>query len=264
MPHALRVYKSCCASGIDEHLSMAIANVVAMSRNQSEDLSRQAVVDILCEGGFEEEPAEAITDALSHCFLSERFKSTYAPNKLKVSLVRAKVSTSRANAILEAIEPCIVTGRNAEVRAPIKHPPSPGKVVMCDFSFLRKPEMQKERRAIVVSRKSGSPGRVTVVPVSKSETNGEHPHHYEFPPRRYPFFHDSQPVWAVCDHLYTVSLTRLWQVNVRRRPTIPSISDDDLESIRRMVGTALGVLPLTDHFSHEIEVAPAEGAFSAP
>ncbi len=241
---------------------MTIANVVALSRDQSQDFQRDSVISVLCDGGFGEEPAEAIADAVSHCFLSERFNGTFSTSRLKVALVRARIASASADTILAAIDPCVVSGRNAEVRSPVRHPPAPGRVVMCDFSFLRKPEMQKERRAIVISRRGLSSGRVTVVPVSKSDTNSEQPHHHKFEAGRYQFFHAREPVWAVCDHVYTVSLNRLWQVNVNRRPTIPTISDDDLANVRRLVGTALGVYPLTISFPHGIANTPAEEVFS--
>ena len=101
--------------------------------------------------------------------------------------------------------------------------------------------MQKQRRAIVISPRGKTDyGRCTVVPVSKKPSIDGGAFYFEFPPGRYPFFHGEDPVWAVCDHVYVVSIARLWQVNVARKPTLPAITDDELRSIRVLVGTALG------------------------
>jgi uncharacterized protein YifN (PemK superfamily) len=148
----------------------------------------------------------------------------------------------RAAALLAAIDPCVTTGRDAEVRAPIPHVPSAGRVVMCDFTFLAKPEMQKQRRAIVVSKRFASiKRRCKIIPVSKDPSNAGHPLHHEFPAGSYSFFHATEPVWAVCDHVYTVGLHRLWQINVARKPVLPLIAEADMTAIREMLGTSFGV-----------------------
>jgi uncharacterized protein YifN (PemK superfamily) len=113
---------------------------------------------------------------------------------------------------------------------------------MCDFGYLMPPEMQKERRTIVVSTRSGSGRqRCAIIPVSMTPSRIQNRHHLEFQAGRYPFFHPQNPVWAVCDHVYTVALERLWQVNIDRRPHIPHIGDDDLREVRNRIGMALGI-----------------------
>ena len=185
--------------------------------------------------------AEALRDALRNCFPSERFKVHFARITLKAALVRAGMTPRQADVLLAAIESAVVTPHNAEIRRPVKHPPGPGRVVMCNFNYLTTPEMQKERRAIVVSsRSSSSAGRCSVVPVSMSAPRNVNPHYYEFPAGAYRFFHSERPVWAVCDHVYTVSLERLWWINVNRKPILPAISDADLLSIRTLIGTIFG------------------------
>ena len=77
-----------------------------------------------------------------------------------------------------------------------------------------------------------------VVPVSKDSSNDGHALHHRFEPGSYPFFHAHDPVWAVCDHVYTVSLDRLWQINLHRRPVLPPISSADLGAIKTLLGTS--------------------------
>lgn len=241
MPHGLRVYGTLCETDLNGERALAVGNIVATARGPTGFYNEEVVVNLLCDAGFTEEQGEAVARALACCFPSERFKRSFTAAALKFNMVRSGISAACADAVLDAIDPCITTGRDAEVRAPIPHVPGPGRVVMCDFTFLAKPEMQKQRRAIVVSKRFSSiKGRCKVVPVSKDPSNGGHPLHHEFAPGAYPFFHQTEPVWAVCDHVYTVGLGRLWQVNVNRKPQLPPISDADLEAIRGMLGTSFG------------------------
>jgi uncharacterized protein YifN (PemK superfamily) len=221
---------------------MAIAQIVEASKIAPFEYKPEQIVDDLCENGVREEMAEALRDAMQNCFFSERFKIHFARGARKASLVRAGMTARQAEVFLAALEPSVVTPHYAEIRRPIKHVPGPGHVVMCNFNYLIQPEMQKERRAIVVSsRSSASVGRCTVVPVSMSAPHNPNPHYHEFRPGAYPFFHSDHPVWAVCDHVYTVSIARLWMVNVNRRPQLPQISEADLRAIRTLLGTIFGM-----------------------
>lgn len=241
MPHGLRVYRALSEADYNPEQALAIATIVASARGDVEPFRRQATIDLFEDAGFEEEQAEILTDALACCFLTERFRQNFEASRIKFRLVRAGLSAACADQFLAAIDPCVLSGRDAEVRAPIPHVPSPGRVVMCDFSFLKKPEMQKQRRAIVVSRRYASiTGRCCVVPVSMHAQNAGHPLHLEFQPGAYNFFHQTNPVWALCDHVYTVGLNRLWQVNIGRKPAIPLISEQHMNDIRAMLGTAFG------------------------
>lgn len=242
MPNALRVYTTLKGVGVQDDKALAVAALVATSKTPDAIYREGDAVDVLFDAGFEEPLAEAVARAIANCFPSQKFCRTYNRTQLKTALVRGQWSAATSETFLDALEPCIVTPSTREVRAPVKHPPGAGKVVMCDFSFLKRPEMQKERRAIVVSTRSASgSGRCMVVPVSKTEAAEPNSHHHRFEAGSYPFFHPTEPVWAVCDHLYTVSLSRLWQINIRDRATIPSISADDLAAVRKLVGTSLGL-----------------------
>ena len=224
-------------------MALAIADVVEQSKSEDAIYDSESLLDALCDAGFNEELAETVRDAVRNCFFTQRFRGHFDRADLKYHLVRnGKWTGAAAEAFLDALTPSVLTPHHAEIRQPVLHQPSPGRVVMCDFRFLRKPEMQKERRAIVVSaRTPNNTGRCTVVPVSKLPSNGD-PHHFEFTPGTYPFFHPTEPVWATCDHIYTVSLERLWMVNVNRRPmTTATITMQHLTDIRNLMGTVLGV-----------------------
>ena len=242
MPHALRIYKSLKVAGLTDIEAMCIAEEVERARSEPAVYDREKIIDRLCDGGFAEDLSESLCAVLRNCYLAQRFSAHFKPTPLKTNLVRSKMTAATADALLAAIDSCVVSPRTFERRQPVIHQPSPGRVVMCDFTFLRKPEMQKERRAIVVSaRSSNATGRCTVVPVSKLMAAIPNPAHYRFSPAAYPFFHKSEPVWAICDHIYTVSLERLWMVNISHRPA-PSaaISAQHLADIRALLGTTLG------------------------
>ncbi|MGE7414129.1 type II toxin-antitoxin system PemK/MazF family toxin [Methylobacterium tarhaniae] len=234
------MFKALKSLGFSEDQALAVGGVMEVARTPDRSFDREITLDTLCDGGFEERTAEALVDALRHCFFSEKATAQYEKTKLKTALVRGGIASDNAEAFLSALDGSVVTRRNAEVRRPVIHPPSPGRVVMCDFTHLVKPEMIKERRAIVISSRSQSiSGRCTVVPVSKSPPRNDNPSYFKFEPGTYAFFHKTDPVWAVCDHVYTVSLTRLWMVNVNRRPEMPSIAAAELSGIRALVGTVL-------------------------
>lgn len=250
MPHSIRVFRALRTTNFSEPQALAVAAVIESARTDEQHFDREATIDSLCDAGFSEVQAEAIAEATRNCFGTQRFATWFDKGALKASLVRAKFGPAGApsyaaiaDAFLTAIEPCVVTSTSSEPRLRIQHHPTAGRVVMCDFRHLKKPEMQKERRAIVVSKRSShSPGRCAVIPVSKTEAHEPHPHHYEFAPGKYPFFHQTEPVWAVCDHIYTVRLDRIWVVNVGRRPQpAAAISAEDLAAIRALLGTVLGV-----------------------
>jgi uncharacterized protein YifN (PemK superfamily) len=242
MPHALRIYKSLKAAGLSDAQAMCVAEEVERARTDLAIYDREGIIDRLCDNGFTEELSESICSVLRNCYVAQRFLTNFKPTLLKTNLVRSRMAAPTAEVFLAALESCVVSSHTSERRQPVIHQPSPGRVVMCDFTFLRKPEMQKERRAIVVSARSpNATGRCAVVPVSKLRAAIPNHAHYEFTPRTYPFFHKSEPVWAICDHIYTVSLERLWMVNIGHRPD-PSaaISAQHLVDIRMLLGTTLG------------------------
>ena len=127
--------------------------------------------------------------------------------------------------------------------APLTTYPPAGMVIMCDFHGLIAPEMVKERRVIVISPKDyNRRGRATVVPVSMSEPRTILDHHHKFDPGAYAFFHPTNPVWAICDMVYSLSFSRMSLVYFDGQPQKAMISYDDLIAIRRLVAVTLGMI----------------------
>jgi uncharacterized protein YifN (PemK superfamily) len=239
VPHAFHVYRNLKGIGFSDEQAAAIGTVIEQGDDPGRLFVSEAVQDILFEAGMKEIEAEIYARVLQNCFASEKRTLFFDQVKLKRDLVRSGIIAARATEFLEFIDPCVVTMRTREIRAPVRYAPGAGKVVMCDFTHLMRPEMVKERRAIVLSRNSSSKRTCIVVPVSKSRPRGEGTSFVEFSPGAYSCFHTTEPVWAVCDHVYTVALTRLWQVNIQQKPQMPSLSTDHLEEIRSRVRAVL-------------------------
>src|SRR5258707_6809522 len=180
MPHSLRIFRTLKASGLNEEQSMCIAGIVEAAKTEPAIFDREKIIDCLCDAHLTEELAEVLTDALRNCFYAQRFSTHFDKSALKVRLVRSKMSVGSAGVFLDALEPCVASPHTAEIRKPVLHQQSAGRVVMCDFTFLKKPEMQKERRAIVVSaRSANATGRCAVVPVSKQRAAVANALHYK-------------------------------------------------------------------------------------
>lgn len=113
----------------------------------------------------------------------------------------------------------IFKGRSS---AMIKFTPLRGHILMCDYDMANvPPEMEKMRRAVVISPRSYNhphgkgPGRCLVVPFSA--TDPEHrltPADVPFPVGQYRSL--TQPTWAICSAVMSVSHARLDRVQVRQ------------------------------------------------
>ena len=204
MPHALRFFKCLKAVGFEDAHALTVASIIEDARFSGVPFNRERIADTLCDEGFSVPKAEAITDLVRNCFLTEKNNCWFDRKSLKFQMVRAGIAATAADQLLDTINGCVATRRTAEARAPINLPLRPGQVIMCDFTFLTIPEMQKERRAIVITSQRRHTGkRCVVVPVSMTEPRHESMPVVKFEPGSYPFFHQSSPVWAVCDHIYT-------------------------------------------------------------
>lgn len=119
--------------------------------------------------------------------------------------------------------------------------PPPGRIVVCDFRGFVSPEMIKQRPVVVISPKSyGHPELCTVVPLSNTAPNPIETHHYAFTSNPIPG--RTNPTWAKCDMLATVSKGRLDRVKIGRNDyQIPAITMDELEGIRSCVRIFLGL-----------------------
>jgi uncharacterized protein YifN (PemK superfamily) len=239
MPHAFRLLRCVQALGYSDVHAFAVGSIIERAISSGVAFRRETVADELFDAGFPHPLAEGLADAIRNCFPSERFGRPYEPEAIEAGLVQAGMGAPEAARFVLTLAPAVVTPATDEIRSPIHYQPAAGRVVMCDFRHLKKPEMQKERRAIVLSATDAMHGRCVVVPVSMNRFNAGKGHCYEFSAGSYPFFHSRNPVWAVCDHVYTVALNRLWRVNIQRRPSLPALSAQDFAAIKDLVRNSL-------------------------
>lgn len=100
----------------------------------------------------------------------------------------------------------------ATVRAPpprcnIKASPNIRNVYYCAFpDTARPPEFSKRRPVVVVSYKNSLAGPILVVPITTQSQPGNV---WAIKLARNPTPGETCEVWVVCNHLYTVSCTRL-------------------------------------------------------
>lgn len=135
--------------------------------------------------------------------------------------------------------------------------PSPGEIVLCDYGtgFIV-PEMVKLRPVVIVSprlRKRGD--LVAVVPLSTTAPNPAEAHHCSIvlaAPLPKPF--DAAQMWAKCDMVATVALSRLDRFRDGRAPggnarryTTGKVSAAQLVEIRKAILCDLGLASLTIH-----------------
>ncbi len=140
---------------------------------------------------------------------------------------------------------------------PLKFPPTPGLVVICDYSTgFKEPEMVKERLAVVVSpRLPHRDGLCTVVPLSTTPSRSGVRYQCKITlqtpaPRPY----EGTIKWAKADMLATVGFCRLNLPYTGRDPASGQrrylqivVTPDDMKSIRSAILHALGLDRLTDH-----------------
>jgi mRNA interferase MazF len=106
------------------------------------------------------------------------------------------------------------------------------QVYWCDFwRDARRPEFWKTRPIIVVSYKNTLHGPCLVIPTSTKHQTGN-PWAFEITPCV-----DGRRSWAVCNHLYTVSPSRLSQVGRH----IPMVSKVEFNEILKRLNAWLPV-----------------------
>jgi uncharacterized protein YifN (PemK superfamily) len=121
-------------------------------------------------------------------------------------------------------------------------------VVTCDYTGFVEPEMVKVR-SVVVLAKSRTNGRlITVVPLSTTPPDKVLTCHHKLSRNPHPDEDPELEVWAKCDMVYTVSLSRVnyYKTKPRRggRATYHSTlmtSSDDFRAIQRGTRYALGL-----------------------
>jgi len=119
--------------------------------------------------------------------------------------------------------------------------PKAGYVLMCNFAGYVAPEMVKARPIVVVSPNHlRRPGLVSVVPLSTTPPDPVEAYHYKLTGNPVPGSSAGE-VWAKCDMLATVSLTRLDRIKIERgRYEIGHVSMDQVRAIRLAVALSLG------------------------
>lgn len=126
--------------------------------------------------------------------------------------------------------------------------PRAGTLLVCDFRGSVEPEIDKRRPVIVVTPRLAYRDRLAmIVPTSTTEPNHPQAFHVRLSKNYHPNEPDDLPVWAKCDLVCSVSFVRLDRFKVdRRKFEAPTISDDDLERVRRGILAALGFVNLTE------------------
>ena len=135
--------------------------------------------------------------------------------------------------------------------------PQAGEIVLCDYSTgFAPPEMVKRRPVVIISpRFRNRHSLVTVVPLSTTPPAPLEAHHCAIAltnplPHRF----DAPAMWAKCDMLATVALSRLDRFRAGRAPTggarvyiSGQVSPQQFTATRRSVLHALGLGTLTGH-----------------
>jgi len=135
--------------------------------------------------------------------------------------------------------------------------PQLGEIVLCDYSTgFSPPEMVKRRPVVIVSpRLRNRHDLVTVIPLSTTSPSPIEAHHCPITltnPLPKPF--DSPQMWAKCDMIATVSLSRLDRFRAGRvaqgygrRFVTGQVDRAQLAEIRKAALHALGLGSLTIH-----------------
>lgn len=100
--------------------------------------------------------------------------------------------------------------------------PSPGQILLCDFSQgFKEPEMVKSKRPVIVLTGAiqGRSNLVTVVPLSTVEPVPMQPYHYKIPKQSMPMVGRFQETdcWVKGDMVYTVGFHRLDLIQLGKR-----------------------------------------------
>ena len=114
-------------------------------------------------------------------------------------------------------------------RYKIKATPSIRNVYYCGFpDAVLPPEFSKRRPVIVVSYKNSLTGPILVVPIT---TRAQRENPWAIKLARNPTPGETCDVWVVCNHLYTVSCTRLSATH----GVVPRLSAAEFRPVHEMV-----------------------------
>lgn len=140
---------------------------------------------------------------------------------------------------------------------PLKYPPQLGQIVICDYSTgFRKPEMVKERLAVVVSKRlPHRDGLCTVVPLSTTPSRSGIKYQCKVElPFEAPTPYAGIIKWAKADMLATLSYDRMGLPYTGRNPATGKrkylkmvLQPAELKKIRQAILFALDLDDLTNH-----------------
>jgi mRNA interferase MazF len=112
-----------------------------------------------------------------------------------------------------------------EVANRIKAAPRIGNVYWCDFhQDARLPEFWKKRPVVVISARNSLQGPILVVPLT-TKPQGANSAAHALPANPIP--KEKRASWAVCNHIYTISCSRLSPIH----GAVPKVQDADLQAI---------------------------------
>ena len=131
---------------------------------------------------------------------------------------------------------------------PLRYPPKPGQILICDFRGYLEPEITKKRPVVVVSPRSRSDRICSVVPVTHSAPMPLMEYHYLLPPSSIPIpGEEDRDQWVKCNLISTVSLDRLHYIGLgkdesgKRKYFYNRLENRCIEAIRDCVKFALGM-----------------------
>ncbi|MDE2597017.1 MAG: type II toxin-antitoxin system PemK/MazF family toxin [Sphingomonadales bacterium] len=139
---------------------------------------------------------------------------------------------------------------------PLLYHPRPGEIVLCNYGTgFVPPEMVKVRPVVVVSPRLRRRGDlVAVIPLSTTAPNPPELYHCSLTlaqPLPHPF--TAVDVWAKCDMVATVALSRLDRFRDGRNPQggrkfmTGMLTGEQLAQVRRSLLHGLGLASLTVH-----------------
>ncbi len=81
--------------------------------------------------------------------------------------------------------------------------------MLCDFQGMIEPEMVKRREVVVIAKHRHNSLLVTIVPLSTTEPTRTESYHHKLSKDPRPNGDPTNTIWAKCDMIYTVCLSRL-------------------------------------------------------
>lgn len=129
---------------------------------------------------------------------------------------------------------------------PINFFPRAGQIFVCDYTSFKEPEMTKKRPVIIISPRLPYRSQLaTVVPISTTAPKHDLPFVVRLSKNYHPTDEASPATWAKCDMVTNLSIERLDAFKVGRRKYVyPTLTQEDLKSVRRGVVHGLGLSDL--------------------